>query len=214
MNISTSQVEKSGLPEGFVYIDEWIEDCIIDTKYAGTDNFMGAPAAGYERPLAVMTKQAAEACQKAASALRRQGWLLKFYDAYRPCRAVEHFAAWSRDSLDCRRKTVHYPRVEKDQLFQRGYISEKSGHSRGSTVDLTLVNSETYQEADMGTIFDFMDERSHHGAAGLTALQEENRSRLRKAMEDAGFCFYANEWWHYTLKEEPYPDTYFDFPIR
>ena len=214
MNQSVACIQKDGLPAGFVYIDELIEDCIIDAKYAGTDNFMGRPATGYERPLVVMTVEAAEGCVKAAEILRKQGYIMKIFDAFRPQRAVDDFVRWGDDAADQRRKPVHYPNVEKLQMFEQGYIAKKSGHSRGSSVDLTLVDRKTHQELDMGSIFDFMDERSHHGAAGLTPEQEHNRVILRDAMLASGFKLYQEEWWHYNLVTEPYPATYFDFPIR
>lgn len=214
MNQSVACIQKDGLPAGFVYIDELIEDCIIDAKYAGTDNFMGRPATGYERPLVVMTAEAAEGCVKAAEILRKQGYIMKIFDAFRPQRAVDDFVRWGDDAADQRRKPVHYPTVEKLQMFEQGYIAKKSGHSRGSSVDLTLVDMKTHQELDMGSIFDFMDERSHHGAAGLTPEQEHNRVILRDAMLACGFKIYQEEWWHYNLVTEPYPATYFDFPIR
>ena len=214
MNISTSCIPKAGLPEGFVYIDDLIEDCIIDAKYAGTDNFMGRPADGYEQPLVVMCAQLAQACVKAADILRKQGYLLKFYDAYRPQRAVDDFCRWGDDPADQRRKPIQYPNEEKLAMFDKGYIARKSGHTRAKAVDLTLVDMTTHQELDMGSIFDYMDDRSHHGAKGLTPWQEANRNILKDAMLAVGLELFEDEWWHYSLNPEPYPDTYFDFPIR
>jgi D-alanyl-D-alanine dipeptidase len=214
MNISTFGIPKAGLPDGFVYIDELIEDCIIDAKYAGTDNFMGRPAAGYEQPLVVMSRQLADCCVKAAGILREQGYLVKFYDAYRPQSAVDDFCRWGEALDDIRRKPVHYPNEEKADVFKKGYIARRSGHTRGKAVDLTIVDMKTHQEADMGSIFDFMDERSHHGAAGLTREQEHNRRLLCDAMLSSGLTLLDSEWWHYSLDPEPYPDTYFNFPIK
>ena len=215
MNQSTVCIPKAHeLPEGFVYIDELIEDCIIDAKYAGTDNFMGRPADGYEQPLVVMTKEAAEGCVKAADILRKQGYLMKFYDAYRPQRAVDDFCRWGEDDADQRRKPVHYPNVEKKTMFEFGYIATKSGHTRGRAVDLTLVDSKTHQELDMGSIFDYMDERSWPSNTDITPLQQKNRAILRDAMLASGFKPIMSEWWHFNVDPEPYPDTYFDFPIR
>lgn len=213
MNQSTRGIRKRGLPEGFVYLDEMIEDCIIDAKYAGTDNFLGRPVAGYEAPLAVLSQAAAEGLSQAAALLRGRGYLLKVFDGYRPQRAVDDFLRWGSDAADDRRKPVHYPRVEKTAMFEQGYIAARSGHTRGSAVDLTLVDAATMQELDMGSIFDFMDGRSHHGAPGLTAQQEANRRLLRETMLACGFADYECEWWHYRIDPEPYPDTYFDFPI-
>jgi D-alanyl-D-alanine dipeptidase len=214
MNVSTAEVHKDGLPEGFVYIDELIEDCIADAKYWGTDNFAGRRIDGYESPLVVMTREAAACCVRAADILRGRGYWLKIYDAYRPQRAVDDFARWVADVNDIRRKPIHYPRVDKKDFFALGYVAERSGHTRGSAVDLTLVDAQTCQELDMGTVFDFMDPRSHIAAQGLTDQQEANRAILRDAMMASGFEAYAFEWWHFSLRQEPYPETYFDFSVR
>lgn len=214
MNHSTRGVVKKGLPEGFVYIDEVIDDCIVDAKYFGTDNFMGRRADGYNAPLVVAPCEMAGPLKQAAEIFRQKGYLMKFYDAYRPQRAVDDFVRWGADREDDRRKPIHYPNVEKAQMFELGYIDSRSGHTRGRAVDLTLVDQRTMQELDMGSIFDFMDERSHHGAIGLTPLQEANRELLRGVMESCGFSPYQCEWWHYNLLPEPHPDTYFDFPIE
>lgn len=213
-NISVACVPKKGLPEGFVYIDELIPDCIIDAKYAGTDNFMGRPAVGYDQPLVVMSREAAEGCVRAADKLRAQGYLVKFFDAYRPQRAVDDFCRWGDDLTDLRRKPIQYPHLDKARIFEEGYIARKSGHSRGSAVDLTLVDCNTHQELDMGCGFDYMDPRSNLGAAGLTPAQEANRQLLQDAMCSCGFVPYSGEWWHFNVAGEPYPDTYFDFPIE
>jgi D-alanyl-D-alanine dipeptidase len=214
MNVCTGGIPKDGLPEGFVYIDDLIEDCVIDQKYWGTDNFAGCQIDGYDRPLVIMTTEAAVGCVKAADNLRKQGFLVKFFDAYRPQRAVNHFMRWGADRNDMRRKPIHYPFVDKAKVFELGYVAEKSAHTRGAAVDLTLVDMKTYLELDMGTIFDFMDPRSHADARGLSPVQEQNRRVLRGAMENSGFVQYPYEWWHYNIAKEPYPDTYFDFPIR
>lgn len=215
MNQSTVFVPKAReLPEGFVYIDEWIEDCIIDAKYAGTDNFMGRPADGYEQPLVVAAKAVAEGCVKAADALREQGYVLKFFDAYRPQRAVDDFCRWSEVDEDQRRKPIQYPNVEKKRMFEEGYIARRSGHTRGKAVDLTLVDVKTQQELDMGSIFDFMDPRSWPDCPDVTPEQRKNRYILRDAMIAAGFQPYECEWWHFSINPEPYPNTYFDFPIK
>ena len=214
VNITTAGIPKKGLPEGFVYLDEWIEDAVIDIRYAGTENFMGRPADGYFRPLAIISKEAAACCVKAADALRRQGYLLHVFDAYRPQRAVDDFVRWGLDIADQRRKPLQYPNIPKEDMFRLDYVSARSLHSRGSAIDLTIMDSWTHQDLDMGTIFDFMDVRSHPGAAGLTALQEENRLILCDAMLSNGFLPDAMEWWHYELADEPYPDTYFDFPVE
>ncbi|MCC8356832.1 MAG: M15 family metallopeptidase [Oscillospiraceae bacterium] len=215
MNISTACIPKAReLPEGFVYLDEWIEDCIIDAKYAGTDNFIGRPIAGYERPLVVASRQVAEGCVRAANILRPQGYILKVYDAFRPQRAVDDFCRWGEDEADQRRKPIHYPNIEKMKMFDEGYIDRKSAHTRGTAVDLTLVDIETHQELDMGSIFDFMDVRSWPDYPNLTPAQRKNRDTLRSAMLSSGFEPLENEFWHYNISPEPHPDTYFDFPIK
>jgi D-alanyl-D-alanine dipeptidase len=214
MNISTAGVKKDGLPDGFVYIDEVIEDAIIDAKYWGTDNFVGRRIDGYERPLVAASREVAEGCAEAAKILRERSCFLKIYDAYRPQRAVEDFVRWAADLDDVRRKPIHYPRVNKKVFFAFGYIAGRSGHTRGCAVDLTLVDMGTRLELDMGSTFDFMDARSQLSATGLTERQEANRALLSGAMLSCGFEPYESEWWHFSLKEEPYPDTYFDFPIR
>ena len=214
MSICVAGLPKAGLPEGFVYIDELIEDCILDAKYWGTDNFLGRPVAGYEQPLVVMSAEAAQACVRAAERLRRQGYVMKLFDAYRPQRAVDDFIAWVDDLSDQRRKPIHYPNVNKADMFELGYLARRSGHSRGSSVDLSLVDATTWQELDMGSIFDFMDVRSHIVTPGLTEAQARNRAMLRDAMVACGFETYSCEWWHFNLVTEPYSDTYFDFPVR
>jgi len=214
MNISTAGVPKDGAPELFVYVDEVIEDCIIDAKYWGTDNFMGRQAVGYERPLVVMSLEVANACVKAADILRKRGFLMKIFDAYRPQRAVDDFIKWTEDMEDMRRKPVHYPDVDKKDFLELGYVSKKSGHTRGCAVDLTIVDMKTCQEIDMGSIFDFMGPRSHLDATGLTKAQKSHRAILSGAMTQCGFETYAYEWWHFSLKKEPYPGMYFDFSIR
>ncbi|OQB24866.1 MAG: D-alanyl-D-alanine dipeptidase [Firmicutes bacterium ADurb.Bin182] len=213
-NITTRGIPKAGLPDGFVYIDELIPDCIIDAKYAGTDNLFGRTIAGYNQPLVVMTKEVAEGCIKAAEIFRKKGYLMKFFDSYRPQRAVDDFVKWGKDLQDERRKPIHYPNEEKQSMFEKGYIDKLSGHTRGCAVDLTLVNMKTWQEIDAGSIFDFMDARSNHGAAGLTKEQEDNRKLLMNVMCSCGFIPYQYEWWHYIIQPEPYPETYFDFPVE
>jgi D-alanyl-D-alanine dipeptidase len=213
-NVSVTRVPKKGLPAGFVYIDELIPDCIIDAKYAGTENFMGRPAVGYNQPLVVMTKEAAAGCVRAAEKLRAQGYVMKFFDSYRPQRAVDDFCRWGDDLGDLRRKPVQYPNLEKARVFDEGYIARHSSHTRGSAVDLTIVDTATHQELDMGCGFDFMDPRSNLGAKGLTPAQEHNRQILQDAMLSSGFKPYDGEWWHFNIVPEPYPDTYFDFPIE
>jgi len=204
----------SQLPDGFVYVTDEIPTAILEIRYFSEDNFVGAVIDGYHAPKAILTKEAAQALKKAADSLYEQGYYIKVFDAYRPQRAVDHFVRWAQDLSATQMKEKYYPDVDKALLFELGYIAEKSGHSRGSTVDLTLVDVSTGTELDMGSGFDFFGEISHHGTDLITKKQEQNRNILRDAMVNAGFEPYPEEWWHYTLRDEPYPDTYFDFPVE
>ena len=215
MNISTSGIKKAyDLPDGFVYIDDIIEDCIIDAKLAGTDNITGHPLDGYEKPLVVMSVEAAEACAKAADILRSKGYIMKIFDSYRPQRAVDDLCRWGEDLEDQRRKPIQYPKIDKAKMFEEEYICRKSSHTRGGAIDLTIVNMETHQEVDMGTCFDYMDTRSWPESTEISEQQHNNRWILREAMLSCGFVPFPNEWWHFSIDPEPYPDTYFDFPVR
>ncbi len=200
------------LPEGFVYLDEAVPGTLTDAKYAGADNFVGAPVDGYFAPRVVGSAELVAALLRVRDAALVMRLKLLFWDAYRPQRAVDHFIRWSRQPEDGRTKAAHYPRIAKTELIPQGYVAEKSGHSRGGTIDLTLTTL-SGAPLDMGGDFDLMDERSHHGFAGCTAEQTKNRLLLKRLMEQAGFLPYAAEWWHYRLAKEPYPSTYFDFPI-
>ena len=200
------------LPDGFVYLDETVPDSVSDAKYAGSDNFVGEPIDGYGAFRVVGTRELSEALKTVAWRARLMRLRLVFWDAYRPQRAVDHFIRWSKAPETGRTKAAHYPRIEKTQLIPLGYVAEKSGHSRGSTIDLTLAAPGGHP-LDMGGSFDLMDEQSHHGWPGCTAEQKKNRLLLKNLMEQAGFAAYSAEWWHYRLIDEPYPDVYFDFPI-
>lgn len=205
------------LPAGFVHLSDAVPDAIQEVRYASTYNFVGERIDGYEGPAAILTDDAASALREASSILRAQGYVIKVFDAYRPQRAVDHFARWAADPGDERMKDAFYPDVDTSRLFADGYIAEHSGHSRGSTVDLTLVEAATGREVWMGTPFDFFGPASHHGAGeaeGVDADAAANRLVLRDAMVAAGFVPLPEEWWHYTLADEPHPDTYFDFPVR
>ena len=199
--------------EGFVYITDVAPDVILETRYYGTYNFLGTRVDGYNAPTAILSRPAAEALKKVCDDLRGQGYTLKVFDAYRPKSAVAHFVRWAKDVKDTKMKTDFYPDVDKAKLFELGYIAEKSGHSRGGTVDLTIVDMRTGKEVDMGSPFDFFGKVSHHGTSLISPEQTANRQILKKAMTAGGFKAYDAEWWHYTLKNEPYPDTYFDFPV-
>lgn len=202
------------LPEGFVYIDEKIPGVVLDIRYAGTNNFTGKHVPGYKAEKAIISQEAARALLKVQQELIHKDYILKFFDAYRPQQAVNRFVEWARDTGDTLRKQEFYPEVAKTNLFEFGYIASKSGHTRGSTVDLTLVDAETCKEVDMGGSYDFFGPRSHHDFHDLTPRQKENRELLRTVMIKHGFRPYSEEWWHYTLRNEPFPDKYFNFPVK
>ena len=201
-------------PKGFVSVQDVIPDVVLDIRYFGTDNFIGARVDGYEAPQAILSIEAAVALKAVSNDLRKKGYRLKVFDAYRPERAVRHFVRWAQDLDDTRMKARFYPDVDKAMLFKEGYVAARSGHSRGSVVDLTLVELKSGQELDMGSPYDLFGKISHHGATGITLAQAANRAVLREAMEAHGFKQLKEEWWHYLLKDEPYPKTFFDFPVR
>lgn len=199
---------------GFVPVSEAVPDVILEIRYYSTYNFVGERVSGYNEPIALLTKEAASALKEVSDELLRQGYQLKIYDAYRPQSATRHFEAWALDLEDTRMQAFFYPELDKPALFARGYISSKSGHSRGSTVDVTLVDRASGKDVDMGSPFDYFGEISHPGyTVGLTGEQVKNRNLLRAAMLAHGFRGIGTEWWHFTLEDEPYPDTYFDFPV-
>ncbi len=202
------------LPGGFVRLGEAIPGIVLDVRYFGADNFVGAPVEGYEAPQAILSRPAATALRRVQASLRERGFGLKVFDAYRPQTAVDHFVRWAADHADNRTKAEYYPDVPKSELFVGNYIAKKSGHSRGSTVDLTIVRLETGAELDMGTPFDYFGPESAGDYPHLTELQRANRRLLAGVMQAHGFVPYAAEWWHYTLGNEPYPETYFSFPVR
>jgi len=211
----TDSVHSQSLPMGFVYVDQVVPELRTELRYRLTDNFVGTTVDGYSGERAILTQQAARALGLVQTELRSQGLGLLIFDAYRPQRAVNHFARWAKDLSDTAMKQRYYPEVEKTELFSQGYIAARSGHSRGSTVDLTLVSLlPPFQQLDMGTVFDFFSPSSWLDAIGLTATQEQNRALLQRTMKKYGFTPYSKEWWHFTLEREPFPDTYFDFEIR
>ena len=199
---------------GFVLLTDVVPDVILEIRYYSTFNFVGERIDGYEEPLAFMTKEAAEALKLVADDLKHKGYRLKVYDAYRPKMAVDRFMRWAQDPDDTRMKPFFYPDLEKDQIVPQEYVAERSGHSRGSTVDLTLFDMSTQKEVDMGGTFDFFGVLSHPDFDGVTKEQFENRLILRDAMTARGFRPIPEEWWHFTLENEPYPDTYFTFPVN
>ena len=199
---------------GFVYLAEAVPDAILEIRYYSTYNFVGERINGYERPVAMLTKEAAKALRDVSDELVSKGYRLKIYDAYRPQRAVNYFEAWAKDLNDTRMKEYFYPELDKSVLFEQEYIMSKSGHSRGSTLDLTLFDMKTEKEVDMGGTFDYFGPLSHPDYKDITEQQYANRMILREAMLGHGFKPLDTEWWHFTLKDEPYPDTYFDFPVK
>jgi D-alanyl-D-alanine dipeptidase len=200
------------MPVEFVYVDQVIP---TDLRYRLSDNFLGRPVNGYLGTRAILTRPAAQALAKIQAELHRQGLGLLILDAYRPQRAVDHFVEWAKDLSDTKKKESYYPDVHKTELFAQGYIAARSGHSRGSTVDVTVVSlSLPHQQLDMGSSFDFFGQISWFDATGLSSEQQANRSILKSVMVKHGFIPYNQEWWHFTLSSEPFPDTYFDFEIR
>lgn len=225
------------LPEGFIEIREVIPDIILDLRYLTEHNFLGVPVDGYKSEKCYITNAAADSLLKVQQELKRFGFSLKIYDAYRPQKAVDHFVEWAKDLADTITKKEFYPTIDKSRLFIDGYIAEKSGHSRGSTIDLTIVPlplasqpefemnnqcecfrpiDERFRDnsIDMGTGFDCFNELSHTENPGLSYQQRANRLLLVSLMEKYGFKNLSEEWWHFTLKNEPFPDTYFDFDIE
>ncbi len=203
------------LPDGFVYLDEAIPDLVVDLRYATGDNFVGRSVDGYQHTHAILSAPAATALAEVQDRLRTFGLGLKVFDAYRPQRAVDHFVRWGKALDDQRTKPDYYPDVAKEALFEEGYIASRSSHSRGSTVDVTIVYREkagSMPALDMGSRFDFFGSLSWPESPEVTAQQRANRALLRSLMTASGFAPYAQEWWHFTLRDEPYPDSYFDFP--
>ncbi len=210
-----STVFKKGTtdPSGFVLLSDAVPSIIQEIRYFSTYNFIGDRIDGYEEPCALLTKEAARALKQVANELAVRGLRLKIFDAYRPVCAVKHFVLWGIEDTDIRMKPYFYPELQKQELFKLGYVAAKSSHSRGSTVDLTLLDMKTGRELDMGSPFDYFGQESHPDWRGITDEQFENRMILRRAMLRNGFLPIDCEWWHFTLADEPYPDTYFEFPV-
>ena len=200
-------------PSGFVLLADYVPGIIQEIRYYSTFNFVGDRINGYEEPVALTTVEAARALISVANELNVKGYRLKIFDAYRPANAVSHFVYWGLEDQDIRMKPYFYPDLEKQELFKRGYIAANSSHSRGSTVDLTLFDMNAGKDVDMGSPFDFFGEISHPDYKGITEQQYRNRMLLQSAMVRNGFTTIDCEWWHFTLKDEPYPDTYFEFPV-
>ena len=209
----TDDVKLSDDSSDFVLLSEAVPDAILEIRYYSTYNFVGERIDGYEEPIALLTKEAAQKLKEVSDELVKKGYRLKIYDAYRPQMAVNHFARWAEDFNDTKMKKYFYPNLNKDVLFPLGYIAWHSGHSRGSTVDLTLFDMNLEKEVDMGGTFDYFGEESHPDYKGITEEQYNNRMILREAMLNHGFKPLVEEWWHFTLEDEPYADTYFTFPV-
>ncbi len=202
------------VPDGFVDMGEFLADVQIEARYAGQDNFLGAKVDGYEAAKVLLTREAADALFAVRSELRQLGLDLKLFDGYRPQRAVDHFVRWAEDLEDDAMKPTYYPHVDKSDLFEQGYIAARSGHSRGSAIDLTLVSLDTGEELDMGTRWDFFDPRSAPASPEISLQQRARRMLLQVTMMKHGFEPIDSEWWHFYLRDEPYPETYFDFAIE
>ena len=200
-------------PSGFVVLADYVPQIVQEIRYHSTYNFIGERIDGYEEPCALLTIEAARALKASAGELIVQGYRLKVFDAYRPASAVRHFVLWGIEDQDLRMKPYFYPDLEKQELFSKGYIAKQSSHSRGSAVDLTLLDMKTGKELDMGGPFDLFSEVSHPDYRGVTEVQYENRMLLQRVMIRNGFAPIDCEWWHFVLRNEPYPDTYFSFPV-
>ncbi|MGF7238594.1 MAG: D-Ala-D-Ala dipeptidase VanX [Frankia sp.] len=197
----------------FVFVDEFVPGIRWDAKYATWDNFTGKPVDGYQANRIVGTRALCAALDRALEKAASSGFGLLLWDGYRPQPAVDSFLRWSQKPEDGRTKLRHYPNIGRPEMFEQGYVAAKSGHSRGGTIDLTLYELATGELSPMGGDHDLMDPISHHGAEGITRAEAQNRQHLCAIMEACGFTPYDYEWWHYTLTHEPYPNTYFDFPI-
>ena len=200
-------------PSGFVLLSDYVPNIIQEIRYYSTYNFIGERIDGYEEPCAILSIEAARALKAVSNELFVQGYRIKVFDAYRPACAVKQFVLWGIEDQDIRMKPYFYPDLQKQDLFAEGYIAKLSSHSRGSTIDLTLLDMKTGKEVDMGSPFDLFSEKSHPDYRGITDEQYENRMLLQHVMVRNGFVPIDCEWWHFTLKNEPYPDTYFEFPV-
>ncbi|WKY45367.1 M15 family metallopeptidase [Eubacteriaceae bacterium ES2] len=201
-------------PEDFVDLKTQIPNCLVDLKYFGNDNFVGHNISGYLLPIALLTQKTVEALAVASEKLELKGYRFKIFDGYRPVRSVKAFFDWGQQPETYLTKRDYYPDLTRQEVFAKGFIASPSAHSRGSTVDLTLIDRETKKEVDMGGRFDFFSEVSYFAYKNLTESQKKNRILLRQVMLDEGFLPFEYEWWHFTLKNEPYPEDYFDFEIR
>ena len=202
------------LPKGFVYVKDHIPTIELELRYLCSDNFIGTHIDGYEAEKCILSLPAMLALEKVQADLKKEGLGIKIFDAYRPQRAVDHFRRWARNLEDTFMREEYYPNVAKKDLFRLGYIATKSRHSSGSTVDITIINLNTKKELDMGSPYDFFGEISWVAYQDLTKIQLQNRKLLQNIMQKHGFRNYPKEWWHFTLRGEPYRNQYFDFPIK
>lgn len=236
--VSTSLMANQ-LPEGFVYVRDVDPTIIENIRYTTDQNFVGKPLDGYKKPRAILTKEAAQALHRVQQDLLREGYSLVIYDAYRPQQAVDHFVKWGKDAEDDKTQPLYHPRITKEEVFAQKYVSTRSSHSRGSTVDVTIISTKSslksvdeikFEErtlkdgqkiiylddgtVDMGSSFDLFDKASHPDSNLIEQKYVNHRRYLQTKMEKQGFEVYPGEWWHFTLKNEPHPDTYFDFAIE
>ena len=206
--------DKTLLPEGFVHVKTLMPDLDVELRYYSTNNFVGDTITGYKANTLILTQKAAKALQQVQDELYQYNLCLKVYDGYRPQRAVNHFMRWARAINDTLNKQTFYPNVAKSELFKEEYIATRSGHSRGSTLDLTLTNGDTGVPLDMGSPYDFFGEESWINYEHITEAQKSNRQLLQTVMLRHNFRNYPKEWWHFTLRWEPFTDTYFDFEVE
>ena len=202
------------IPKGFVYLSNIDATIQSELRYLGNNNFIGKTIDGYYSHCVIVSKETADALKKVQTILTKKGLSLKIFDAFRPQQAVNHFVKWAKVLNDTLMKPTYYPQVPKSELFKRGYIASKSSHTRGSTVDLTIINTKTKNEVDMGSPYDFFGIESHPYDNKINLQQQKNRLYLRKIMLDNNFKPYDQEWWHFTLRNEPFPKTYFNFSIK
>lgn len=201
------------LPKNFVYLEDIAPSIRIELRYFSNNNFIGKPIDGYNSNSLIITEETAKSLKIIQQELLQKELSLKIFDGYRPQKAVNHFVRWVQVLKDTLMKAQYYPKVKKNNLLKNGYIAERSGHSRGSTIDLTIINIKTGKALDMGSAYDFFGIQSHPLYKNISKKQKNNRMLLRNIMLNHGFKPYKNEWWHFTLKKEPFPNTYFTFPI-
>ena len=216
-NVQTDPQQQFEPHPGFVLVRDYVPDVIEDIRYFSTNNFMGVKVNGYDANAAIVTRQTAVKLKEAADEFRSMGYVIKIFDAYRPQRAVDHFVRWAQGP-DEKNKAEYYPTIAKKNLFPR-YIAKKSGHSKGSTIDMTICYKDSKKEVDMGSHFDYFGPPSHTSFMGaypggnVNKTHNKNRLMLKRVMEKHGFTNYSNEWWHFTLNNQPYPNTYFNFSV-